>query len=54
VVDSLVIMGKANFGDEKVFIFSKPESGRISKENVGIATRYQKKLPWMNKGLKGF
>jgi hypothetical protein len=41
-------MGKANFGDEKVFIFSKPESGRISKENdIGIATRYQKKLPWM-------
>jgi hypothetical protein len=37
---------------KSAFIFSKPESGRISKENdIGIATRYQKKLPW-NKGLK--
>jgi hypothetical protein len=37
-------MGKANLmGMKKCFYFSKPESGRISKENdIGIATRYQK------------
>jgi hypothetical protein len=35
-----------------VLYFSKPESGRISKENdIGIATRYQKNSGW-NKGLQ--
>jgi hypothetical protein len=34
-------------GKKSAFIFSKPESGRISKENdIGIATRYQKNS-WM-------